>query len=300
MSYLYYCYGPVAEYSLDPLELALRDAGRDVVCAKDWTTKDFMAHFSATSNVDRILLSSAHPGINSLTGKKNIPIADLRRIHPWKKVAFFPHDLSEPFRWEERCYLNDYDFFVSEFDFPFWISRYLPIIKLSGLKRFKQLVNLGQDFLFLPDEFDSYGLEGPVNFITRFPFVLANNVVTKLGNAPGASELSESLRENYGIKILSPKILGFEIISPANGVLMTQGPSGVLTEALVSNMDAIFVYESPLSDWMKQDLVNRFPAIVDFYSAQDGELVRPTRVGDPAETSFKALDISDLLVVCEG
>lgn len=300
MSYLYYCYGPVAEYSLGPLELALRDAGRDVVCAKDWTTKDFMAHFSATSNVDRILLSSAHPGINSLTGKKNIPIADLRRIHPWKKVAFFPHDLSEPFRWEERCYLNDYDFFVSEFDFPFWISRYLPIIKLSGLKRFKQVVNLGQDFLFLPDEFDSYGLGGPVNFITRFPFVLANNVVTKLGDAPGASELSASLRENYGIKILSPKILGFEIISPANGVLMTQGPSSVLTEALVSNMEAIYVYEAPISDWMKQNLVNRFPSIVDFYPASEKEITKRPPSASSTGITRKALNISNLLAACES
>jgi hypothetical protein len=95
-------------------------------------------------------------------------------------------------------------------------------------------------------------------------------------------------------------ISGFEIITPNNGTLVTQGPSSVLTEAHVSNMEAIYVYDSVLSDWMKQDLVNRFPAIVDFYSVQDGELFRRTRVDGLAETKYKALNISDLLAACEG
>jgi hypothetical protein len=189
---------------------------------------------------------------------------------------------------------------VSEFSHPFWISAYIPVVHVEGLSRKKESINLRQDFLFLPDDFYSFGLLEPSMFVQRFPFVLQKNVVTKFVNVPEAHVFTDLLKKEFSMKILSPLISGFEIITPNNGTLVTQGPSSVLTEAHVSNMEAIYVYDSVLSDWMKQDLVNRFPAIVDFYSVQDGELFRRTRVDGLAETKYKALNISDLLAACEG
>jgi hypothetical protein len=300
VSFQYYCYGQGGEYSLGPIEQALRDAGKNVVCAKNLTSEELKTEIHQSDFPNKVLLTSAHPGINTLTGRENLSIAELRRIYNWKAVAFFPHDLSEPFRWEERVYLNDYDFFVSEFSHPFWISAYIPVVHVEGLSRKKESINLRQDFLFLPDDFYSFGLLEPSMFVQRFPFVLQKNVVTKFVNVPEAHVFTDLLKKEFSMKILSPLISGFEIITPNNGTLVTQGPSSVLTEAHVSNMEAIYVYDSVLSDWMKQDLVNRFPAIVDFYSVQDGELFRRTRVDGLAETKYKALNISDLLAACEG
>ncbi len=300
MSTVYYCYGRGAEYSLGPIELALQEAGRTVVSVKDFTSDEFKILIEESDHQEKILLSSAHPGINILTGRKNISIAELRRIHEWKLVAFFPHDLSEPFRWEERIYLNDYDFFVSEFNLPFWVASYVPIIHVEGLSRKKEIIDLDQDFLFLPDNFYSFGLQAPSEFIHRFPFVLQKNVVTKFADIPDAYSFTDELKSQFDLKILSPSIPGFEVITPANGVLLTQGPSGVLTEAQISNMDAIYVNETPLSDWMKQGLVSRFPSIVDFHSASEPELAKRPRGARPTGINRKALNISNLLAACES
>ncbi len=300
MSFQYYCYGQGGEYSLGPIEQALQEAGKNVVCAKNYTSEELKTEIHQSNFQEKILLTSAHPGINTLTGRQNISIGELRRIHDWKKVGFFPHDLSEPFRWEERVYLNDYDFFITEHAYPFWVSAYIPIIQIDGLPRNKVVLNLDQDFLFLPDDFYSFGLLEPSKFVQRFPFVLQKNVVTKFVNVPEAYAFTDFLLKEFSLNILSPLISGFEIITPENGILITQGPSSVLTEAVVSNMNAIYVYESPISNWMKQDLAYRFPAIVDFCSAKDEELVQRTGAYYPAETHFKELNISDLLAACEG
>ena len=299
MNYQYYCYGQGGEYSLGPIELALKEAGRNVVCAKNFTVEELENSLAQSNLPERILLSSAHPGINSLAGRQNISIGELRRIYDWKKVGFFPHDLSEPYRWEERCYLNDYDFFIHEYTTPFWVSAYIPIIQIEGLNRKKEVINLGQDFLFLPDDFYSLVLLEPSVFVERFPFVLQENVVTKFVNVPEAYEFTDMLKKQFNINILSPSISGFELITPGNGVLLSQGPSSVLTEALVSNMDAIYVSNAPLSGWTKQDLVNRFPSIVDFYSTTNGELVKRTPVPGPIGVNHKTLNISDLIAACE-
>ena len=139
----------------------------------------------------------------------------------------------------------------------------------------------------------------PSVFVERFPFVLQENVVTKFVNVPEAYEFTDMLKKQFNINILSPSISGFELITPGNGVLLSQGPSSVLTEALVSNMDAIYVSNAPLSGWTKQDLVNRFPSIVDFYSTTNGELVKRTPVPGPIGVNHKTLNISDLIAACE-
>jgi len=300
VSVQYYCYGRGGEYSLEPIELALREMGRNVVCAKNMSAEELKLNLDQSIVSEKVLISSAHPGINSLTGRQNLSIAELRRIYDWKSVAFFPHDLSEPFRWEERIYLNDYDFFISEFNTPYWIKAYIPVVKIKGLSRRKKILGMNQDFLFLPDNFWSFGIQKPSLFIKRFPFVLQKNLVTKFVNVPEAYEFTKLLRHEYDLNILSPSIPGFEIITPENGVLLTQGPSGVLSEAFVSKMDAIYVNEVPLSDWMKQALVNRFPSIVDFYSVEDGDLVKRTQAHSIRQANQAVFSISELLTACEG
>lgn len=293
-------YGRDSEYSLSPLEFHLFEAGHEVIRAMNWTKSDFNKNFKSLSHFEKtILISSAHPGLNRFSGRSSIPIAELRNLGPWKKIGFFPHDLSEPFKWEERQYLNDYDFVIYEFPIPDWIESYVITIRVSGLKRNKIHLANENGFLFLPANFWSFGLGTAEEFLNRFPFTKDPRVVTKFHSVPEAHVLTRSLRQNFGIKILDPSLPGFELIAPSNGVLLTEGPSSVVTEAQFADMKCVFLSEKELSCWEKEKLKRSYPAILDFHMIGNP---LPSIVNESArlgrESNVK-LDIRNFLDFCQ-
>ena len=293
-------YGQNPEYSLEPLENSLVKAGHEVMVAMDWSEADFKERLDSQIQPDKtILLSSAHPGINQLTGRNNIPVATLRKMGPWKKIGFFPHDLSEPFRWEERQYLNDYDFFLYEFPIPEWIRSYLRTIKISGIQREKVFLPLESDYLFLPDDFWSFGLGTAGEFLSRFPFAQDPRVVTKFHNIPAAYILTESLRNKFAINILDPSIPGFELITPQNGILLTQGLSSVVSEARISKMSCTFILENELSSWEREKLKFNHPAISDFHNARIPLPPRRAKKDRERVESKTEFNMTEFLSFCE-
>jgi hypothetical protein len=267
MNAIVYLYGVDGEYSLSNVEKELNRNGIRCVIAKNWKEEDFRRSLLDFNNCKKILISSAHPGINERSGRNNIPVAKLRRLSNWEKVIFFPHDLTEPIRWEERFYLCDYDFLVSEYPLPPWILAYPNISRIAPLQRDRFILNMNQKFLFLPDDYYSFGHLDAENFISRFPFTQNSNVITKLVNVQGAEKLSESLGQE--IRVLPPSIPGNAIVIPENGILITQGPSSVLTEAHVVGMPVLYFDEVNLDVLDKETILEMFPAVSGFFKSGD-------------------------------
>ncbi len=267
MNTIVYLYGVDGEYSLSNVEKELNRNGIRYVIAKNWKEEDFTRSLLYFNNCKKILISSAHPGINERSGRNNIPVAKLRRLSNWEKVIFFPHDLTEPIRWEERFYLCDYDFLVSEYPLPPWILAYPNISRIAPLQRDRFILNMNQEFLFLPDDYYSFGHLDAENFISRFPFTRNSNVITKLVNVQGAEKLSESLGQE--IRVLPPSIPGNAIVIPENGILITQGPSSVLTEAHVVGMPVLYFDEVNLDVLDKKAILEKFPAVSGFFRPDD-------------------------------
>jgi hypothetical protein len=260
LSLIVYLYGVYAEYPFRSLERELSLSGIQFKSCLNWSENDFKRSLDQEKSSKVILVTSAHPGINFRSGRNNISVANLRRLFAWSWFVYYPHDLTEPVRWQERMYLSDYDFVLTEESLPDWIHSYVDVVQISRLQRDKTPLDSKYDFLFLPDDFYSFANLPPEFFVKRFPFSISKNVVTKTIDAPGAETFTAELSKK--IETLTSKIPGRNLIHSDNGVVITNGLSGVIMEAKVAGVPVVFYDEKGLSPIEEQTLKSKYSSIV--------------------------------------
>jgi hypothetical protein len=297
----YFLYGNDGEYSLERLGNLLSSSGRKVTECKNWTEEDFIQSSLGDLNENLILISSAHPAINSRASRRNLPISKIRRLADWHKVGFFPHDLTDPFHWEERHYLNDYDFIFYEYKIPRWIETYQKNCFLVGVLPPSHIMpKLSCPFLFLPDDYYSFGIHPAKLFFERFPFIKSREVFTKFVDVMGSTNFLLDCRTQIDSVFLDSKIKVRDIFETFSGHVLTQGPSSVISEAYCYGIPVIFLMEKPLSDYEKKLLQETFPAIIAFEDSKEPDFSKYSPPKGKMQKPKPFIGIEVLLRICEN
>lgn len=296
----YFLYGNDGEYSLERLGHLLLSSGRKVTECKNWTEEDFIQSGLDEISDSLILISSAHPAINSRASRRNLPISRLRRLTNWHKLGFFPHDLTDPFLWEERYYLNDYDFLFYEYRIPSWIKTYQAhCFPVGRLPPHQIIPKLSCPYLFLPDDYYSFGIHPAKLFLERFPFINSEKVYTKFVDVMGSTEYLLECRSQIEAVFLNPKVKVRDIFETFSGYVLTQGPSSVISEAHCYGIPVIYLLENPMNNHERRILQEKYPAIVAFEDSKQPDLSKYPNPKRNRENLNPFIGIEKLLKICE-